>query len=324
VNTSTLRRQIIVCFQAVAFSTFRATCLKAQTNSPTKASQTNVDDKTAQRLQTQVHLNLGRTTVQTVIAALSTQTGLPINAEEYLQPRKLIVQLDGITAQGALDTLVELNDWRWFRKEDGQIWLTRHRAVVPQTLVELPAALRANLPKDYRAFFGIGMATKDLPERIFIAQDGTQQRQPNLFPVLPQQERSERGNLVVTRLNNLSRLKSQQMFAMFQPLLAEGKTLSWTTLTLQEQADIHDTVLLGCLCSLCRSLYVELLDSGLTPYEADMDGAELQLEQGNGFMIGHALNGSYMGFGVAIPGLPAIAPRLPTLKNPLPAQEATP
>lgn len=84
-------------------------------------AQDKAKSQVAERLQTKVSVTLGTVTLPEVLAALSKQTGLIIQAEPYLQERKIFVQLNGVTARAALDALAELHDWTWRDMDENRI-----------------------------------------------------------------------------------------------------------------------------------------------------------------------------------------------------------
>lgn len=269
-------------------------------------------------LQTPIHLHLGTTTMQAAAQALAAQTGLHIQVDNCLQARKLLVEMDNLTAQDALDTLAELGDWRWFRKEDGTIWLARKRVVIPQTIADLPACLRAALPRDYRTFLGVSVELKDLPER---PNDLSQNA---WVPVSRMQPRVEHASRAASRLGRLAWQQSQQLYTEFLPFVADDKTLSWRQLTERQLTAVNDMLLLdilgGWFHGACNTDYISLLNDGLLPYQRDIDAAEFTLYHGSYFTIGSVYQGGETGFGAIIPGLKSTDPRLPTLKNPLPPE----
>jgi hypothetical protein len=120
---------------------------------PQESRQTADDAK----LNTKVHLSLGSTTLLRVMDELSKQTGLKIEASDYLLERKLIVAMEGLTSREALDSLAELNDWTWYRTESGHYLLARPTFRRPSSLRDVPRAMQAALPRDFRVFLG-GMA----------------------------------------------------------------------------------------------------------------------------------------------------------------------
>lgn len=115
--------------------------------------------------------------------------------------------------QTALDTLAELNDWRWFSPDKDSVMLTRKRVRIPQTLADLPTCLISALPNDYRTFLGIGVAMKDLPENVIPTISGRPEVQPSFGPDLLVRE-----NRLRTRMINLVRYQPQ---SLRKALLAE-------------------------------------------------------------------------------------------------------
>ena len=77
------------------------------------SAQSSLRPATQSLLTKKVHLSLGSTTLPTLLKALSTQTGLIIEAAAYLQERLLVLEIDDISARVILDELAEANDWKW-------------------------------------------------------------------------------------------------------------------------------------------------------------------------------------------------------------------
>lgn len=272
---------------------------------------------TQSRLQVPAHLELGAVTVDAVIQFLSAQTGLPIQAEDYIRERALIVQMNNITVQAALDTLTELNDWRWFRREDGVIQITRKRPRIPQTPAELPACLRAALPADYRIFLGAGVATQDLPQLFFMQEDGSSQAVPSSG--LEASQRTQRlswrlGNLQRPRLLKLRRALLSELGDMQRVRLEKGETLTWKRLPPKQRKNIEEALMLTYLSDLGDG-YLRLLANGLSPFQNDINTAQLRIMQGNDMAIGSQENTNYTFIGTAIPGLKSTFPKLPMPKD---------
>ena len=185
---------------------------------------------------------------------MATQTGLQIQTEPYLETRKLVVELDSLTGQIALDTLAELNDWRWFSPEKGIIRLTRKRVRMPQTLADLSACMIAALPADYRAFLGVGVAKQDLPRKVFIKPNGEEEVQATFPAFIWWNE-----DVLYTRLTNLLNTKWKRLHTTLQAdvdktrqaELNAGKTLAWKPLSPTLYADVRDVILLNIVFNAC-------------------------------------------------------------------------
>ena len=282
---------------------------------PSRIPESEQPTALPQGLASSTHLNMGATTLKAVTQALSAQTGLRVQTETYLEERNLVVELKNVTAQNALDSLAELNDWRWFSPEKGVVMLTRKRAPLPQSLSDLPVCMSAALPADYRVFLGVGVPKKDLPPKVIVKPNGEEEVQPAFLTDFWLRE-----DLVNTRLGNLLNAKWKRLRAMLladvdterQVELKAGKTLAWKPLSPAYDAGIRDVILLNTMSNACQG-DISLLNNGLTSCEADINLAELSLYQGNGFMIGSSKNGVYRGSaGAAIPGLKSTVPKLPT------------
>lgn len=127
------------------------------------ASAQTVDyAQTRTSLQTKVNLHLGETKLPRVLEELSQQTGLKIEAADFLQERELLVELENMSAQAVLDTLAEGNDWIWFENRKGHLLVTRPRFKKTQELLNVAPAFRAIVPKDLRRFVGVDLSDAEI------------------------------------------------------------------------------------------------------------------------------------------------------------------
>ncbi len=119
------------------------TCARAQ-NPPGSADEL--------RLHHPVRLLMGETSAAALVQELSRQTGLRIDVAGYLADRKLIVNLSGLSARQALDAVAEMNDWDWRATGPGSYLVSRPTLRTPSSTNEIPRAMQAALPKDFRTF----------------------------------------------------------------------------------------------------------------------------------------------------------------------------
>lgn len=266
-------------------------------------------------LQAPAHLSLGATTVKAVMASLAQQTGLKIQAESYLETRKLVVHLDNLSGQEALDTLTELNDWRWINKGNGLVLITRRRVLLPEHLKDLPMCLINAFPKDYRRFLGFGVAAKDLPEPKIISPQGQE------MTFAGANEELDHTSRVFLRLQRLNDQKPQTLFDALQPGIMDNRIFHLKDLSPALQVDLQDALVLRILATLNRGPYLDLLNNGLMPYQKDRDTVEIYLYGGNGLMIGSPVNGSSAFFGTAVPGLKPRRGPMPIPIDPFPLPE---
>lgn len=101
-------------------------------------------------------------TLRALLAELSEQTGLKVEAESFLIDRTVSVSASGQSAGEILDSLAELNDWVWIENKDRHIFLSRPRYITPKNLTEVPKAMQRCLPLDIRRYMGVGAGPDDL------------------------------------------------------------------------------------------------------------------------------------------------------------------
>ncbi len=122
-------------------------CLAA---APDRAQAQAAASDTAAKLNVKVHLSSGAVTLPQIMQALSAQSGLNIEAADYLRERRLVAQMDGLTVRNALDALAELNDWAWHDRGAGHIVITRLAPPGRQEPSNVPLRMRFALPRDVR------------------------------------------------------------------------------------------------------------------------------------------------------------------------------
>ncbi len=123
------------------------------------------------KLAKTVKLTLGSTTVDNLMTALSEQTGLNIRAADYLRERKIIVQMDGVTAETVLNDIGELNEWTWSETIPDRIMVVRKRLHVAATADAIPRLIQAAIPKDVREYLAIETPTEDIAKHIAAHDD---------------------------------------------------------------------------------------------------------------------------------------------------------
>ncbi len=228
-------------------------------------AQSAPTSKTGARLAANVHLQLGETTLADVAKALSEQTGVSISAVPYLRERKLVVQMENLSADQALRALTELNGWQLYEMQDGAIVIARPPRPTPQTLVETPLALRATLPRDFQQFLGV-----DVP--IGIPKNDWERRMQTIGltdTVIPRRVLEKMERLVK---NQLEALAAEQKAA------DKEKKTPYVKLTPRQREN-----LLAALVFSDLSFFVSggnLLYNTLMPFQRDVRTAEARFNGG--------------------------------------------
>ena len=257
----------------------------AQAQSPppsakTAVPQTAVPDLTAEeaqtRLQSPVHLRLGCVSLPQLTDALSAQTGLRVDAADYLRARNLVVQLDGVSASAALNALAELNDWAWRDKGGGQILITRRLPVLRQEPETVPIRSRAALPKDIRAFCRIG-AAYDPP------------------PADPRADSPDASVPIIYRPKTLTDSLREKIVNGLKPDILSGSEILWTRLTPAQQQDMTAILLFDTLHLTISSLRGEPL-----PFVADPTRAFVEMQGNTLLIMSRPAPGRRAGFGTGI------------------------
>ena len=109
----------------------------------------------ATKLAAPVHLLLGDVSVAQFTSALSEQTGLTISAAPYLRDRRILVQMDDVSAQNALNALAEMNDWTWRETQPGEIGLFRRALKLPREPGYIPRFVQTAIPADLREYMRV-------------------------------------------------------------------------------------------------------------------------------------------------------------------------
>jgi hypothetical protein len=208
------------------------------------------------RLDAPVTLTLGETTLGRVMTQLSSQTGLTLQAADYLRQRRLIVQMEGLTAREALDALAELHDWTWSRVEPGRYLLKRKVARRPGRLEDIPIAMQTGLPRDLRTWLHLPALPKDDPSEITSI--------PRYGPIM-----------------SIARNQTNQLLAELEPLLRKRETIAVSEL----QSEHHTRLLLWLLLQNYSSLQ-GLLHNEFGVQSIRPAAASLWFESANVMLIG--------------------------------------
>jgi hypothetical protein len=216
------------------------------------------------RLQTTVHLSLGETTLGEVVDSLSKQTGLTIYSDTYLRDHRLIVQLDGVSAAAALDTLAELNDWTWRRVDDAHVVLTRPTIPAPQKNADIATALQQALPKDFRRFLDV----------VKPSEPNARTEQSNRIPEI---QEGANQSFRMQQMRDLFNNQQRDLYQSFMPNIFEGRKVLYSQLTSAQKQDI----LIAYLMYHLKEMYFVrpyVFNGKLYPFESDPDKMEIRLD----------------------------------------------
>ncbi len=231
------------------------------------SGQTAPTSKTGARLATIVRLALGETTLAEVAKALSDQTGVSVSAAPYLRERKLVVQMENLSADQALGALMALNGWQLYETQEGAIVITRPPRPTPLTLSEVPAALHAVLPRDIQQFLGVGIAAgmpKNVWERRMQAIGMSQ-------AVIPRRIVEKTERLVKTQLDEL---------AAEQKTADKTKKIPYAKLTPRQRENLLEALVFNDLGFFVSSPGGPLLYDTLIPIQRDFSVAEARFQGG--------------------------------------------
>lgn len=259
-----IKTQIISYWRFYTLMSIMTCCL---VHSVPAMAQRILYDSTIDKLKTSVHLALGETTAAQVAAALSTQTGLKIEATDYLKDRILDVELDHMTCTAALNAIAELNEWKWEEIGVGHIVFTRRVPPVPQKIVDIPAAMLAALPKDWRTYLYI-----DVPWQEAMRASGT--TSTHFGPRSVQ----EAMGIRIARLMNR---QLETIVGSLKPPLGPDSKYPYSGLSPEQRDALIRILFLLVMNETSNSL----LHGHLSPYEIDFSRAVIEI-RGSDLLIG--------------------------------------
>ncbi|HZO90746.1 MAG TPA: hypothetical protein VFB38_20625 [Chthonomonadaceae bacterium] len=234
------------------------------------------------KLAIRVHLRLGPTTLEKVAAALSQQTGLAINAASYLREHKLIVQMDNLPAQDALDALAALNEWIWYKTEPGHYLITRPRVRLPREIAEIPPALYKAMPIEMRRYAGFGVSVEELSP---IADPQMRQelealKQQGTYELMAPQAS------VGAKMDSL-RLKQQNLLVeVLKPDPFDGKITPYSRLTPEQKQALLIFFVSNALESAIAQPRSLAFSGRLLPFQRDIRKADIVMTAENCLQIG--------------------------------------
>ncbi len=257
-----LRGFLPCCLLAVCYVGGTAERAGAQA---TSVAQAEAVLSTAERLARKAHISSDTTRLADIMEALSAQTGLKIQAAACLRERRIVMQVDGLSAAALLDTLAELNDWTWHEVQPGVIAIARRTKPIPQQISAVPPALQAALPADFRRFLiGTG-GTRD--GMYFERSDA-----PDLQASSPFRTANQKG------MRDAAQQWRDQLCLLLQSDFATDVKIPYSRMnTAQKHALLVSKIFDSLVYSnTTHSHYI--LMGVLRPYEQDIAAGEITLE----------------------------------------------
>ena len=268
------------------------------------SAQSSLRPATQSLLTKKVHLSLGSTTLPTLLKALSTQTGLIIEAAAYLQERLLVLEIDDISARVILDELAEANDWKWRETTAGHILLSRTLPRYPQNLPEIHKYVVSALPKDIRDFMYLGKTAEELKHVVLPTNSAIPVDSAIHQKLMP--ESASGGSR--QKLLELKYRAAEAFTRLLEPKTEIGKLYPYTQL----QPEAQEQLLLYMMFYTLQESSSDLLYNSFTPYQLDMAKAVIEFK-GNLMTIGsHNIVGNdnyFYSFGAQVPHLPESPPK---------------
>ncbi len=244
-----------------------------------QAQDAGSDIKT--KMNIKVHLTLGAATLPQITQALSAQSGLNIEAADYLRERRLVVQIDSLTLRNALDALTELNDWAWSDKGGGHIVISRLTPLIRQEPSTVPLLMRSALPRDVR------VACNLEPLAVQSRKQPASEDAPVDFQAQFHAEHRAADLAQEARLHVIDSLK---------PAVFNGAPIPFARMKAGEQED----VLVSLLFPAMEATNHDMLRGQTLPWLDNTAGMNLSLNGTTLLVLTHGAGGQYMGFGIQV------------------------
>jgi hypothetical protein len=214
----------------------------------------------APKLAQAVRLTLGKTTLAEALEALSKQTGIQIDAAEYLKDRVVIVQMDGITGRTALNALTALNDLKWSAIGPNHLVVDRPASGRPESITQVPDLIAKALPKDIRDCLLVGIPHNKGWE--FAEVDAFKRKSDFEYP-----------QFVSSRTGDLVQEQQKLFLASLPAVLTPGTKIPFKTLTPTQQSELLSILFFREISRLSFSL----MHDNLAPYQKDVMQVSLHL-----------------------------------------------
>jgi hypothetical protein len=235
------------------------------TGLPGQAQQADADPS-ALAIKSLVHLRMGATTVGKLAARIGDQIGLTIETEPMLVEHRILVQMDGISAETALQTLAELNGWEITHPGPGHYRIRPMSVPSPKQITDIPVAFRMALPMDFRRYLEMEEEKEEMPSipphgqfndaHLNYLQDKENQRQ------------------VTSRHRQLLDMATESLTQDLPPALRDGQEHPYAALSEDQKDDMVTLLILHKL----NLLSLDTLQGKLKPFQRDYTKAELTLK----------------------------------------------
>lgn len=269
-------------------------CAMVGSTLPGQAQQTDAKHP-VEAIKMPVHLRLGATTVGKLAATIGDQTILNIDTDPILSTHRIVVEMDGISAETALQTLADLNGWEITHPRPGHYHIRPIPVLSPRRMTDIPVAFRMAMPMDFRRYIGLEDEKEAMPQapahgqfndaRLHYLQDREDQRQ------------------ITFRHKQLLDMATASLTQDLTPTLKDGHEHPYAALSADQKDDMVTLLVLNKL----NLLSVDLLRGKLKPFQRDYNTAELTLKEGRMLMIGSTtqMNGGTLheAFGAPIQAL---------------------
>ncbi len=166
-----------------------------------------------------VSLHLGETTLERFAMALSEKTGRKIIVDSYLKEHLLTIEISDTLAKDLIAAVLEMNDWRTVKRENGDLVITHKLLPHSNSLTELPDGLRQIIPRSWFLFMGDEFD----PEEGYSELELTKLReyQKKLSEATNDEEKQRALDAIKREKNGLKRIRffnKQMISATFNPV----------------------------------------------------------------------------------------------------------
>lgn len=165
-----------------------------------------------------------------------------------------------MTVAEFLEMMSELHDWHWHEDAPGHILITRKLPAMPKKIPDVPLALRAALPKDWRRFLGhLPEDNSHVPEAKREAMNRMGLYEERI--AMPIQR---------ARIAALARHYAERLRAVFQDQAEAGAKLSFKSLSAEQVHDIVTCLVLDAFDQLYGTATASSMILGKLPgYQLD-------------------------------------------------------
>ena len=218
----------------------------------------------AAELSTPIRLMLGQTTLQKLMQEMSQQTGLIVEAADYLQERRLTVQMPVVTVREALDAITEMYGWRWFSPASRHYQVARKRPPAISNAAEAAQAVVQALPVDIDRFARTGAPLK---------HEDHADAEKNL----PYFAASKRRREIEQKLTDFTNHAPQSLLLLLKPLLFSSGQPTDRKLYLSQMTTQQRSALFLLLLLQAYSAGSALMRGELAPYQSDPLNANIEV-----------------------------------------------